>query len=36
MDGRLLQEIRLDGKMISKKGNSKKVPNNDPILNIYN
>ena len=25
----------LDGKNISKKGNSKKVPNNDPILNIF-
>ena len=25
----------LDGKNISKNGNSKKVPNNDPILNIF-
>ena len=31
MDGRLLREIGWNGKIIIKKGNSKKVSNNDPI-----
>ena len=36
MDEKLLRELDWDGKIITKKGNSKKASNSDIVPNIYN